>query len=231
MKNKKRLFVLGLIGFLPLASFAQMPTQNAAGPSIASLGTPTFSGTGCSASNTSFTSSPDNKAISFIFDQYAAYAGAGAQGQNKPSDGRTCNVSIPINLPAGVRVAIKSAQYRGFVALPSGGSAAISARYRFADTARTKYSPGITKAFQGPVTSTFDFQTAEDPATIYSGCGGKTTLVLSSWMNVYTNSSNGSVQMVVDSLDGALNPKWAVDLVYESCIPVRHYPYLPPSPL
>src|SRR5687768_7847017 len=80
-----------------------------AGPGIR-LGTPSYGGPGCPAGSASVSLSPDEDAISILFDQFIVEAG-GVTG--KRVDRKSCNLSLPVHIPQGYSVAIIQTDYRG----------------------------------------------------------------------------------------------------------------------
>src|SRR5262245_56951679 len=82
------------------------------------LGDPAYGGSGCPAGTASVALSPDQKAISLLFDQYVTEAGGQTQ---KRLDRKSCNIAIPVHIPQGYSVSIFQVDYRGFVSVPQGG--------------------------------------------------------------------------------------------------------------
>lgn len=80
-----------------------------------SLGDPEMSGLGCPQGTARATLSPDKTVLSLIFDQFIAEAGK-TLGTDFAM--KNCVVRVPVTIPAGKRVAITKAHYRGAVSLP-----------------------------------------------------------------------------------------------------------------
>src|SRR3954467_5616314 len=74
------------------------------------LGQPAYGGTGCPGGSASVALSPDQQAISILFDQYVAQAGGSVA-----FDRKNCNIAIPIHVPQGFSVSVLAIDYRGFV--------------------------------------------------------------------------------------------------------------------
>ena len=81
-----------------------------------SLGEPGYGGTGCPDGTVSVTLSPDQKALSLLFDQYQVEVG-GETG--KSFDRKSCNIAIPVHVPQGLSVSILKIDFRGFNHLPA----------------------------------------------------------------------------------------------------------------
>ncbi len=159
-----------------------------------SLGTPGYGGTGCPAGSVSTTLSPDQKALSLLFDQYSVAAG-GTTG--KSFDRKSCNVAIPVHVPQGRSVSILTVDYRGYNNLPSRASSQFNVEYFFAGGR----GPAFRKSFNGPLDS--DYLITNElvaDALVWSGCGVDVNLRTNSSMKVNT-VNNAEASATVDSED------------------------------
>jgi hypothetical protein len=159
------------------------------------LGEPGYGGSGCPAGSASVTLSPDSKALSIIFDQYIVEAG-GITGRTL--DRKSCNISIPLNVPHGYSVSIFKVDYRGFNFLPRNGQSRFTAEYFFAGGR----GPILSKQFRGPLNDTYTFTNnliAE--ALVWSPCGAQTNLRVNSSMQTFTNTAQEQTMSTVDSAD------------------------------
>ena len=98
-----------------LLSAIALVTSTAAFADSIQLGNPEYGGTGCPAGTASVSLSPDNSAISILFDQYVVEAGGA-----KAFDRKNCNIAVPVHVPQGFSVSVIAIDYRGFVQLPAG---------------------------------------------------------------------------------------------------------------
>jgi len=182
---KSKVMVLGLLALL-------------AQPAIAddiSLGEPGYGGNGCPAGSASVTLSPDNKALSIIFDEYLVEAGASV---GKTLDRKSCNIAIPVHVPQGYSVSIVDVDYRGYTSIPRGGQARFSAEYFFAG----QRGPTFTKTFMGPRDDDYMFtNTLGVTALVWSACGADVNLRVNSSMLARTNRQRDDVLATVDSAD------------------------------
>jgi hypothetical protein len=158
------------------------------------LGHPEYGGTGCPAGSASVALSPDQKAISILFDQYVVEAGGA-----KAFDRKNCNIAIPVHVPQGYSVAVMAIDYRGFVGLPSGARANLNVNYFLAGQGR-----GINtrKDFFGSTSSNYlksDRLGLE--SIVWSGCGADTILRANTSMMVQSNSRREQAMATVDSAD------------------------------
>lgn len=158
------------------------------------LGEPQYGGTGCPYGSASVALSPDQKAISILFDSYVVEAGG-----SKSFDRKNCNIAVPVKVPQGYSVSVFAIDYRGFIGLPYGGRAQLNVDYFLAGGGR-----GIrtTKKFQGP-TST-DYLKSDRlglEAVVWSGCGANTILRANTTMLVNSNNRREQAMATVDSVD------------------------------
>lgn len=181
-------FVLGVV--LCLAGGAA-GMANASG---LKLGQPAYGGTGCPAGSASVTLSPDEQALSILFDQYVVEAGS-----ERSFDRKNCNIAIPVAVPQGYSVSVFAIDYRGFVAVPRGGRAQLSVKYFLAGDGRGLRT---SKTFNGPYSE--DYLKSDNlglEAVVWSGCGASTILRANTTMLVQTNRSGEQAMATVDSSD------------------------------
>lgn len=158
------------------------------------LGEAAYGGSGCPGGSASVSLSPDNKAISILFDQYIVEAGGA-----KPFDRKNCNIAIPVHVPQGYSLSIFAIDYRGFTGLPAGGRAQLSVNYFLAGA-----GAGVrtSKSFYGPTTDQYlktDNLLMEQ--LVWSGCGQDTILRANTQMLVVSNSRREQAMATVDSAD------------------------------
>ncbi|MNS96851.1 hypothetical protein D3C72_1311690 [compost metagenome] len=159
------------------------------------LGQPAYGGTGCPAGTASVTVSPDSTALSILFDNYVAEAGSMS---GKRLDRKSCNVSIPVQVPNGYSVSIFQVDYRGFVAVPRGGRAQFDAEYFWAGSR----GPLIRRVFTGPYADSYSL-TDELIATteVWTPCGASVNLRINSGMMAMSNGRMEDALATVDSAD------------------------------
>jgi hypothetical protein len=170
------------------------------------LGEPAYGGNGCPAGTASATLSPDNTQLSILFDQYVAEAG---RSVGKSIDRKTCNLAIPVQVPAGLSVSILKVDYRGYVSIPRNSEARFSVEYFFAGSR----GPTTQQIFRGPTDE--DYLITDDlVATAWSPCGASTNLRVNSSM--LARSSRGEdVLATVDSTD--VDAQMVYHLRFRSC--------------
>ena len=159
------------------------------------LGVPGYGGTGCPAGSASVTLSPDQTAMSILFDQYVVEAGGAT---SKRVDRKACNVSIPVTVPQGWSISLFNVDYRGFNSLPIGAKSVFNVEYFFAGARGPRYSTQFT----GPKAE--DYTVSDElyaGALVWSACGAQTNLRINSSMMVSSNARLDSAQSTVDSAD------------------------------
>lgn len=159
-----------------------------------SLYEPQYGGTGCPSGSASVALSPDNKALSILFDQYVAEAGG-----NLSFDRKNCNIAIPLHVPQGYSFAIVDIDYRGFTGLPVGGRAQLSVNYFIAGGGR---GVRTSKTFYGPISS--DYLKSDHlglSSVVWSACGADTILRTNTTLLVQSNSRREQAMATVDSMD------------------------------
>ena len=172
--------------------FTTVAVQSALADGIR-LGQPAYGGTGCPAGSASVTLSPNNSALSILFDQYVVdTAGRGFDRKN-------CNIAVPVHVPQGFSVAVMAIDYRGFLQLPEGARANLSVNYFLAGQGR-----GVTssKPFFGP--SSEDYLTSDRlglESIVWSGCGADTILRANTSLLVMSNPNHEEAMATVDSAD------------------------------
>lgn len=167
----------------------------AAGAAGLKLGEPSYGGNGCPAGTASVTVSPDESAVSILFDQFMTEAG-GMSG--KTIDRKSCNLILPVTVPNGYSVAVFQVDYRGFNAVPSGGYNRFEAEYFWAGAR----GPKITRQFSGPITDSFTLtDNLIASAVVWSPCGQSVNLRVNASMLSKTNRYQDDVLGSVDSAD------------------------------
>lgn len=157
------------------------------------LGIPGYGGTGCPSTSASVSLSPDQSALSILFDQYVVEA-----GQGRTMDRKSCNIAIPVHVPQGYSISVFQVDYRGFNSLPAGARSTFNVEYFFAGSRGVRQSKSFFGAANGLYELT-DNLTAE--AVVWSPCGADTNLRVNTSMLVQTNRAQQQAMSTVDSAD------------------------------
>lgn len=154
-----------------------------------------YGGNGCPAGSASVNLSPDATSVSILFDQYVVESG-GSTG--KSLDRKSCNLTLPVNVPQGYSVAIFKVDYRGYNAVPPGGSARFSSEYFWAGAR----GPRIDRIFRGPINDSFTLTDQLLATTlVWTPCGQSVNLRVNTSMQNQSNSRREQALSMVDSAD------------------------------
>lgn len=176
------------IATLMMAATAQAQSQ-------LRLGTPSYGGTGCPGGTASVSVSPDQSAVSILFDQFLTEAG---RDVGRRIDRKSCNFSIPVQVPSGYSVAVFQVDYRGYNAVPRGGYNRFDAEYFWAGSR----GPRISRQFNGPINDTYTLTDNLVATTlVWSPCGADVNLRVNASMMSSTNSRQEQTLGTVDSAD------------------------------
>jgi hypothetical protein len=150
------------------------------------LGEPGFGGSGCPDGQMAMVLGTDQQSASLSFGAYTAAAG----------DRKTCNLAIPVHVPAGVQIQILGVEFKGTANLPDGAKATIRVESFFAGTK----GPTVDKVIDGP--STDGFVVTLEPsgeAAEWSACGADVNLRINSSLRV-TSTATAAASIVSASL-------------------------------
>ena len=161
--------------------------------------TPDYNGSGCPVGTVSTSLSPDQTALSVLFDGYRAEAGAGAGSANGR---KNCDIAIPFHVPLGFQVGIVGADYRGFNDLPSGAQSRFTVEYFLAGENTLPF----TSVFNGPLASNFLLQDSVHTASVrWSDCSTPVTFRVNTDLVVESNMHNDQAMSTIDSADLTIN--------------------------
>ena len=157
------------------------------------LGVPAYGGNGCPQGSASAAISPDGKSLSILFDKYIAEAVGDVR-----VDRKSCNIAIPVHVPQGYSIALFQMDYRGFNALPAGGSSRLNVEYFFAG----QKGPVSSRLFRGYLNQDYLVRDTVGAQTlVWSACGAQTNLRINSSIMAMTNSRGDQTMATVDSAD------------------------------
>ncbi len=172
-----------------------LAAQAEAAPGVR-LGFPTYGGSGCAAGTASVSLSPDEDAISILFDNYIAEAGSTT---GRRFDRKNCAITVPVQVPQGYSVAIFKTDFRGFNLIPTFGAyTQLDAEYFWAGIRGPRY----TQRFNGPRADNYTNTSGVIASSlIWTPCGQSINLRVNSSIMAMSNSSMQQTMMTVDSAD------------------------------
>lgn len=162
---------------------------------ILTLGQAQYGGTGCRAGTAQVNLSPGDDAISILFDEYIVEAG---NVNGRRIDRKSCNISIPVNVPQGYSVALFQVDYRGFNSIPSGGLNQFNVEYFWAGTRGPRVSRSFNSRDNGNFTVTDNLLAS---TMVWSRCGESVILRVNSSLSTQTNRNFEQSLGMVDSAD------------------------------
>ena len=179
------------------------------------INTPSFSGNGCTGSNTASAAvSPDGGALSVLFDGFTAEVGSRV---NVRMARTSCIINIPVTAPAGVQVAISQADFRGFNNIANRAYAQYTTTYTLAG----QVMPTILRRIVGPVTAEFEsINRLRQQDLKWGPCGGTTNLSINTSVVVQANAQNEQSMASIDSSDlrtGPSDKALEFHILYRSC--------------
>ncbi len=142
-----------------------------------------YGGSGCPAQSASVSVSPDGQELSILFDKFIAMGNSVSQSR------KSCNMSIPIQVPQGYQISLYDADYRGYVAPYT--KAALRAEYFFAGNR----GPVFQRSFSGETNYSVRDKLATI-ANVWSACGNSVNMRVNASM-----SARGQGMATVDSFD------------------------------
>jgi hypothetical protein len=151
-------------------------------PSVKILGA-NYGGSGCPNESASVGVSPDGQELTILFDEFAA------EGNSRRHNRKSCNLSIPIQVPQGFQISLYDADYRGYVAPAT--RARLRSEYFFAG----RRGPVFSRAFNGET----DYNVRDRLATVadvWSACGDSLNMRVNTSM-----TASGRGIATVDSFD------------------------------
>ncbi len=159
------------------------------------LGQPAYGGNGCPGGTASVTVSPDRSALSILFDSYISEAGSIT---GRTLDRKSCNISVPVQVPQGYSVAVFQVDYRGYNLVPRGGMAKFDAEYFWAGAR----GPRISRTFVGPYNDNFSLSDGLIAETlVWTPCGTSVNLRVNTSMMARSNGRGDQTLAMVDSAD------------------------------
>lgn len=158
----RHLIISLIIGMLSGPALADEPFPEAGSVSISSFGA---NGTGCPEGSVAANISPDNRALTLLFDSYVIDSTETESFINQ----KNCLINMSLKAPAGWRYALFSIDYRGFADLSQGASAHQETEYAFGISGQKRIG---AMDLNGPVSIDYhERQTGSISELAWSDCG------------------------------------------------------------
>lgn len=168
------------------------------------------SGNGCRPGSVASNISPDNKALTFMFDDFIV------ELNGRGTSRKTCRLNIELEAPLGWSYAIFNVNFRGYASLDQNTTAVQTTGYSVQNAARN-----IAKInFTGPIDEDYQTEMAIPVSTApYSECLNPKVTIDAGIEVTARPSALGNGLMTVDSIDGELTHQYS--LVWKRCAPPR----------
>lgn len=157
------------------------------------LGEPEINGIGCSKDTVGVTISPDQSALTLLFDGFIAEA-----GPEKHTDKKHCRINIPLELEKDETIAIFQLDYRGYNFLPKDAVSKLTVDSWFGG----KEGPGTRQRFMGEKDGEYLVtDTVIESKKNWAPCGKPIKLHVVAGIDVRTNQQKEQAMISIDTLD------------------------------
>lgn len=181
------------------------------------VGALTHGGNGCPQGTMRVAFAPDNLSFSVLFDQFVAEVSGGAA---RARDTMSCDIRIPLIIPAGQQMEITRVDFRGYAGLPANSRAMLNSVFNFRGVG-DRDRMVMRYAFNGPMNEDYEIssdvllQNGRPVGTEVSPCGGRSILVIRNTVRVVSASPQESAMVTIDSIDSSSKSVYYVN--WRSC--------------
>lgn len=193
---------------------------------------PGFAGNGCPEGTMQAVFAPDNLSFSILFDKFVAEVSGQEQGRGGRRDVMSCDINLPLTIPEGMQMEITRVDYRGFVGIPQGARANLSAVLNFMERRGGDRSRiNVRYNFAGPLAENYEISSGalnddgQSQATELSPCGGEVQLRIRNQLQIVAPPRQ-QASLTLDSIDGSANAVYYVN--WRAC---QVAPPPPPPPV
>lgn len=194
------------VGAWILSSLSAM-AQEAPNPSQVYIRNILANGSGCPIGSVGSDISPDAKAFTLTFSEYAAEIGPGIPLSESR---KNCQLSVAMNIPGGWSYTLLKVDYRGFAALDAGVVGQQRSTYYFQGASGRTNSGALFTNIYGPTSR--DFTISDDVEIsdfVWSPCGVTRSLNINTEVRVSgRNGMRGYITQ--DSIDGELSHTYRI---------------------
>lgn len=188
-------------------------------PGRFSNGQPSYGGNGCPAGTMQVVFAPDFMSFTVLFDKFIAQDTGGPGKGIGPATVVSCDMQVPMQIPAGQQMEITRVDLRGFAGLPGDARATLRSSFNFRGAGGDRDRINLNYQFQGPYTDNYlvstDAMNENAPAATseVSPCGGQATLAISTQLRVQSRTAGASITL--DSVDSSSHAIYFVN--WRSC--------------
>ena len=173
-----------------------------------------YSGSGCQEETAITVLSPDQSAISLMFEDFLLEVG----GENPMSDRKNCQVKINISVPQDKQIVITKIDYRGYAFAPNSASINLGTGYSIEVPSISFATPEFKNNMikRGYFDDEFLFEQVISDRLLEKACGRDLTLNVKASLSAQTRGEESLAS--IDSLDSGIDYK--ISLV--DCTPTIH---------
>lgn len=183
------------------------------------LKTPVTGGSGCESGTVGAALTEDKKTLSIVFDNYVAEAGV-SSGVKR--DVKTCSVSVPVEVPAGMQFMVVKLDYRGFNSIPKNARTRYVTMYSLINENGKQMGKRIRRRFDffGPLESDYVLSSDISNQMVWSKCGKTVNFRIDTRAVAATNKKGEDTMATIDSIDAATtspSSNVAYHLLWQEC--------------
>jgi hypothetical protein len=194
------------VGAWLLSSLSAM-AEESPNPSQVYIRNITANGSGCPIGSVGSDISPDAKAFTLTFSEYAAEIGPGIPLSESR---KNCQLGVAMNIPSGWSYTLLKVDYRGFAALDAGVVGQQRSTYYFQGASGRTNSGALFTNIYGPTSR--DFTISDDVEIqdfVWSPCGVTRSLNINTEVRVSGRSGTRGY-ITQDSIDGELSHTYRI---------------------
>jgi len=194
----------------PSAPPAATSSASAPNPSLVTINSISYGGTGCPQGSVGSFISADRLTFTLIFDSFVASIGPGVP---VTSSRINCQLNINLQYPSGFQYSVLGTDFRGYVGIDAGVTGVQTANYYFSGS---QTQATTTSTFKGPMSG--DYLISDKipfTSTIWSPCGAALPLNVNSQVRLTSTNTKSSGLMTQDSIDGKVT--FVVGVQWQAC--------------
>lgn len=161
-------------------------------------------GSGCPTGTASVRPAPDRTGFHVYYRAFTASAGTGSDATDLR---KNCQLSLLVNVPAGLTFAVARADYYGSAHLPGGATGLLRTNYYLQGSSANNY---VNHTFTGPVNGRWS-QSDAAPEMIYAPCGASRILNVNTELRVDAPDSDAATSLSMTSSAGSASTFFNVD--------------------
>ena len=195
--------VIVLLAMIPQAPALAQPSPSHGEVYVRSL---SHGGSGCGVGTVAENISPDAKAFTLVFSNYAAEIGPNVP---RVENRKFCNILVDLKVPSGWSYSLFRVDYRGYVNLDAGVQGVQQSSYYFQGL--SVGTRPFRTVFNGPIDRNYQTKDALAlEASNWSPCGVSRALVLQTEVRLTSSQRRAQGIITTDSINGEVEHKYGV---------------------